>query len=443
MNSSPISIDMLNKYRKHIQDNPQFKAGINAVINNGTNGAALNYQSPIQMHYTFSLELDTGKVTAQKSSGRCWIFAGLNILRQAMSEKYNLENFELSQNYPMFWDKLEKSNYFLESILDTLEETTDSRIVMWLLRSPVQDGGQWDMFANLIEKYGVVPKYAMPETFHSSNSSQMNRLITTKLREQASVLRDAHTQGKKRPALIKMKEEMLQDIYRILVHCLGEPPLAFDFQIRDKDKKFIEKNEISPVEFYQEFVGLNIRDYVSIINAPTPDKPFNRMYTVQYLGNITGQKVRYLNLDIEALKALTLTQLRDNKPVWFGCDMGPQIDRKSGIMDMELYDYESSLSTPFQMNKAQRLEYGESLLTHAMVFTGVHLRDGKPVKWKVENSWGEDSGNKGYYIMSDSWFDEFNYQVVIHKKYLDKKLLAILDQEAIELAPWDPMGSLA
>ncbi len=443
MKHRSVQESMLKTYRKHMKDNPSFISNINAVTKNGINAAAYNYLSPINMAFAFSQEIETGKVTAQKSSGRCWLFAGLNTLRHHMMHKFNLENFELSQNYPMFWDKLEKSNYFLEAILDTLNETTDSRIVMWLLRNPVQDGGQWDMFASLVEKYGVVPKAAMPETFHSSNSYQMNDLITFKLRENAAFLRREFKKGSSLEELRNKKEEMLQDIYRMLCHFLGEPPTLIDFEYRDKDKKFLEKTALSPQEFYKEYIGLDIRDFVSVIHAPTPDKPYNHTYTVQYLGNVIGKDVIYLNLEIQELKELALKQLKNQEAVWFGCDMGPQIDRKEGIMDMELYNYEASLSTSFTLNKADRLEYGESLLTHAMVFTGVHLKDGKPFRWKVENSWGEENGQKGYFVMSDAWFDEYNYQVVINKKYLNKKQLEALQKPPKILAPWDPMGSLA
>lgn len=443
MQNHSISPSHLKQFQEHMQNHPEYTGHINSVIKNGVNAAAYNYLSPIRLPFTFSHELETGKVTSQKSSGRCWMFAGLNTLRYHLMEKYKLENFELSQNYPMFYDKLEKSNYFLEAILETRDEASDSRIIMWLLKNPVQDGGQWDMFASLVEKYGTVPKYAMPETFHSGNSLQMNDLITHKLREYACRLRRDHSEGTTLDRLRESKYQMLEEIYRLLCHFLGTPPTEFSFEYRDKDKNYLEQDHLTPHSFYQEYIGLPIRDYVSVINAPTRDKPFDQTYTVQYLGNVTGKQVLYLNLPIQEMKALALRQLQDKQGVWFGCDMGPQIDRKEGLMDLDLYDYSSSLHTSFGMDKAERLEYGESLLTHAMVLTGVHLKEGQPQRWKVENSWGEDAGQKGFFVMSDRWFEEFTYQVVIHKKYLDEKHLQALQKPPVRLAPWDPMGSLA
>ncbi len=440
-----LTKESINKFSNGFYESVPNRTIMNAIKKNGIESVAINQDSIVDMQHTFSNEMNTGEITNQKQSGRCWMFAGLNTLRHQAAKKLNLESFELSQNYQMFWDKFEKANYFLESIIETLDEETDSRLVSWLLMSPVQDGGQWDMFVNLVDKYGVVPKHVMPETFHSSKSAMMNRLVTLKLREDAARLRRDYKENSVPVEDLRAeKEYMLNDIYRMLCHFLGVPPTHFDFEYRDKDDEFHRDTNLTPIAFYEKYVGVHLEDYVSIINAPTKDKPFNKTYTVKYLGNVKGGKnVLYLNVEINLLRDLARKQLEDNEPVWFGCDVGKMLDRDFGIMDTNLYDYESALGVSFETTKADRLDYGESQMTHAMVFTGVNLVDGKPNRWKVENSWGSDIGNKGFFIMSDSWFDEYMYQIVVQRKYLPENLKSVLEEKPTELQPWDPMGSLA
>jgi bleomycin hydrolase len=439
-----ITRELIGKYSSGFRESGR-QTLMNAIRKNGIEAVAMNQESIVNMQYTFSNEIKTGDITNQKQSGRCWMFAGLNTLRVQAARNMNLETFELSQNYQMFWDKFEKANYFLESVLETLDEETDSRLVSWLLMSPLQDGGQWEMFVNLVEKYGVVPKQVMPETFHSSKSAVMNRLVTRKLREDAARLRNQFkSQNVEMDELYAEKEEMLSEVYDMLCQFLGEPKTHFDFEYRDKDDEFHREQNITPLQFFEKYVGVNLGDYVSVINAPTKDKPFNKTYTVKYLGNVKGGKnVLYLNAEIDQLRSLALAQLKDNEPVWFGCDVGKMHDSESGVLDTELFDYESALGVSFRTTKAERLDYGESQMTHAMVFTGVNLVDGKPNRWKVENSWGKDSGNKGFFIMSDSWFTDYMYQIVVQRKYLPDNLLAALQEKPAELQPWDPMGSLA
>lgn len=416
----------------------------NSILNVGLEETALVHNSKTKMQHLFSLELKTGDITSQNQSGRCWLFAGLNTMRFEVMKKLNLKTFELSQAYQMFFDKLEKANYFLENILETLDEKSDSRLIMWLLSAPLNDGGQWDMFTSIVEKYGVVPKTAMPETFHSSKSARMNSILTLKLRGFASILRQNYQNGKTLEELKADKKEMAFEFYKLLTMFLGIPPKNFMFECVDKDKKFYREENISPKEFYAKFVGLDLNDYISVINAPTNDKPFNKTFTVQYLGNIEGgNPVKYLNVDIKTFKNLALAQLKDETPVWFGCDVGKKMLRENGILDEDIFDYEGVLNTKFDLDKAGRLDYGESLMTHAMVFSGVNLIDDIPNRWKVENSWGDKSGNKGYFVMSDKWFDEYTYQIVINKKYLSDELKKAWELKPIVLKPWDPMGSLA
>lgn len=440
-----ISQSMVDNYSDKIKAKPKNKIIKDAIMKNGINAATLNNDSVVAMNPVFSEEIETGKVTDQKRSGRCWMFAALNTFRHKMNDALDLKDFELSQNYTMFWDKFEKSNYFLESIIETVDQPTDGRLVSWLLATPQQDGGQWDMLVSIVEKYGVVPKQAMPETYQSGRSHELNQVLNAKLREDAVRLRKLHEKGKSTDALEKEKSDMLADLYKILVFALGEPPETFDFEYRDEEnKEFHRDTGLTPLDFYHKYIGLDLDDYVSIINAPTKDKPYNRTYTVQYLGSVVGGRpIKYLNVDSDTLKRLAIGQIKDGESVWFGCDVVLYSNSQLGIMDKDLYDYETAFSTTFGLTKAERLDFKQSCLTHAMVLTGVNLVDGEPNRWKVENSWGEKAGHKGYFVMSDKWMDEFTYQVVINKKYLSDELKAAYDQEPIKLDPWDPMGALA
>lgn len=439
-----IAAEMVESFSKKIDEHPQNQVIKHAIMKNGIQATTENSASAVAMNHVFSEEIETGKVTNQQQSGRCWMFAALNTFTHKLNDILNVKDFELSQNHTNFWDKFEKANYFLENVLETADEPLDGRLVSWILTTPQQDGGQWDMLVSLIDKYGVVPKQAMPETFHSSKSSELNNLLDAKLRENASKLRNLHQENKSDADLQQVKEEMLSEVYTILVYSLGEPPQTFDFEYRDEDKVFHREEGITPQAFYQKYVGLDLHDYVSVINAPTDDKPYGKTYTVERLGNVVGgTPIKYLNVDMNTLKSLAIKQIRDNESVWFGCDVGQDSNRKEGIMDSSLYDYEKAFGFPIQQSKAERLDYHDGMLTHAMVLTGVNIVDGKSNRWKVENSWGEKVGNKGYFTMSDDWMDDYTYQVVVHKKYLSDELKNAWEQEPITLKPWDPMGSLA
>ena len=443
--TNTIDKNLIEKFNNNFNADRTNLVSKNAVINNGIMQSAKSINSIIENTHEFSIEVKTGKITNQKQSGRCWMFAALNVMRLEIMKTLNLETFELSQAYPFFFDKLEKTNHFLENIIETRDEDVDSREVAFLLKDPLGDGGQWDMFASLIDKYGVVPKTVMPESFSSSQSKVMDKLLTTKLREFAYQIRKAAKKNSTIEDLRNQKEEILNTIYRMLSISLGEPPKTFTFEVKNKDDKFIRETNISPKEFYDKYINMNMDDYISIINAPTDDKPFNNTFSVKFLGNVQGGRpVKYLNLPVEELKALAIKQLQNNEAVWFGSDVGQSSDKETGIMDLDIYDLNNLFNTEFNLTKGQRLEYGESLMTHAMVLTGVNLdENGKSNKWRVENSWGDAPGNNGYYVMSDKWFNEFTYQIVINKKYLSKAQLELLEKEPIILKPWDPMGSLA
>ena len=418
---------------------------MNAVTANGVQNSAKRRNAVAAANHQYSVRLDPHGVTNQKSSGRCWMFAALNCMRFQVIQRLNLERFELSQNFTLFYDKLEKANYFLENILATLDEPLDSRYIEHLLKSPEQDGGQWDMISALVAKYGVVPKEAMPESACSSATKEMNTILTEKLREDAAVLRVKAEGGADTEQLRAEKKEMLRTIYRMLCICLGTPPETFDFEIRTKDGLVIRDCAITPLAFYQKYVQLDLSEYISLINAPTQDKPYGRTYTVKYLGNVVGGSIRYLNLPMEELKALAIQQLKDGELVWFGSDVGKFGDRKAGIWDTASFRFGEVLGgLRLDMTKEERLDHRDSAMNHAMVICGVNLDDeGRPNRWKIENSWGEDAGQKGYYVASDAWFDEYTYQVIIHKKYLKDEWLKALAEPPIELEPWDPMGTLA
>ncbi len=421
------------------------RIAMNAVVTGGVNKAATAVTPPREDRCCFSVELKQGTITNQKQSGRCWMFAALNTMRCRVMKNLNLKDFELSQAYIHFYDKLEKANYFLESILETLDEPTNSRTIAFLLDAPQADGGQWDMLSGLVKKYGVIPKDAMPESVSSSNTREMASWVSEKLREDACILRTAYSNGQTMKELRAKKGDMMSDVYRMLCICLGTPPSTFTFEVRDADDKFIRDADLTPQEFFRKYVCMDPDDYISLINAPTADKPFNRTYTVKFLGSVVeGRPIKYLNLTIDELKRAAITQLQAGEPVWFGCDVGQRSLRDAGLMDLNVFDMEGLFDVTFGMDKAERLDYGESLMTHAMVLQGVNLdENGTPSRWKVENSWGSDRPNDGYFIMTDDWFSEYTYQVVINKKYLSEAQLKLWEQEPIKLEPWDPMGSLA
>ena len=425
--------------------NPKFAAMENAISHNGLLASLEKRSAAVENTPIFSLDLTKDKVSDQKASGRCWMFAALNTFRHKMIAGFQLEDFELSQAHTFFWDKYEKSNWFLEQVLATADQELTSLKVKFLLDTPQQDGGQWDMVVSLFEKYGVVPKSVYPESISSSNSRELNQILNKLLRQDAQILRELAADGVESSELQTKKEELLQEVFNFLAMNLGLPPRQFDFSYRDKDNHFHSESGLTPLTFYQKYVDLKLDDYVSIINAPTADKPYGRSYTVEMLGNVVGSKpVRYLNVEMNRLKELAIAQMQAGETVWFGSDVGQSSNRKAGIMAEGMHDFTASMDIRLTQDKAGRLDYSESLMTHAMVLTGVDLdENGKAKKWKVENSWGEKVGNKGYFVASDAWMDEYTYQIVVRKEFLTAAELAAYEAEPLVLAPWDPMGALA
>ncbi|MEJ6348128.1 C1 family peptidase [Holzapfeliella sp. He02] len=443
--SKDISQQDLAKIEQDFQNHPSARVLQRAVMTNGINASSQNMDSQIAMDPTFSVEVETGEVSNQKQSGRCWMFAALNTMRHPFQKEFKINGFELSQNFTFFWDKFEKANFFYENVIETSDLPLGDRKVDFLLTTPQQDGGQWDMLVALVQKYGLVPKSVMPETFSATKSAQLNKNLNLKLRRDAVELRRLMDEQTPREQVETRKNEFLSEVYRMLAYALGNPPKTFDFEYRDSDKKYHRDAQLTPQSFFEKYIGWNLEDYVSVINAPTEDKPFNQAYNVELLGNVVGgREVRHLNLEIEELKRLTIAQLEAGETVWFGSDVGQSSDRQAGIMDTEIYKPDELFDVDLHMTKGDRLGYAESLMTHAMVITGVDLVEGQPTRWKVENSWGDKVGHKGYFVMSDSWFEEFTYQVVINKKFLTADQKDIYENsEAHVLAPWDPMGALA
>ena len=416
-----LSTDFTDKLFADYEANAKYSAIENAVTHNGLLKSIETRQSEVENDHVFSIDLTKDEVSNQKASGRCWMFAALNTFRHKLISDFKLESFELSQAHTFFWDKYEKSNWFLEQIIATADQEIGSRKVKFLLDTPQQDGGQWDMVVSLFEKYGVVPKSVYPESVASSNSRELNQYLNKLLRQDAQILRDLIAGGADQAAVQAKKEELLQEIFNYLAMTLGLPPRQFDY------------------------VGLKLSDYVSVINAPTADKPYGKSYTVEMLGNVVGApSVRYINLPMDRFKELAIAQMKAGETVWFGSDVGQVSDRQKGILATNVYDFTASMDINLTQDKAGRLDYSESLMTHAMVLTGVDLdADGKPVKWKVENSWGDKVGQKGYFVASDAWMDEYTYQIVVRKDFLTAEELAAYEAEPQVLAPWDPMGALA
>ena len=434
--------DLQNLEKKYSQ-NDKARVVRNALTSNDISTISNVLEAQEANPRYFSIDLAKLPVTNQMASGRCWIFSALNVMRETIGKKFDIKEFELSQNFVAFYDKLEKANWFMECVLQEIDNPVGSPENRFLLDWAVGDGGQWNMLASLIKKYGICPKTAMPETYQSSHTRTMNGILNQRLRRFAADARKASAEGRKGD-IAGLKKEALKEIYGLIASCFGLPPKSFTFEYYDKDEKHHAEYNITPLEFYEKYLGTDVDDYVSVINGPTADKPYHKLYTVKYLGNVVaGNRVELLNLPIEEFKEATLKQLKDGEVVWFGCDCGKDGDRESGFWDDGLFDYEGTLDMHLELTKAEQLDMRHSAMNHAMVITGVNLVDDKPTRWKIENSWSDKNGQKGYYSASDSWFDKYMYVVAINKKYLSEKALAALEEEPTVLEPWDPFGTLA
>ncbi|HEY3957520.1 MAG TPA: C1 family peptidase [Streptosporangiaceae bacterium] len=432
----------LERLRKDFSANPTYRLAQNAVTRVTVDDVAIDRELVSSVDHSMSTTLDDWKVTNQAQSGRCWLFAGLNLLRVGVMRKCGLKEFEFSQNYVMFWDKLERANYLLEAIIETADRDVDDRTVAYLMDAAASDGGQWNMFAALVGKHGLVPKGYMPETQSSSDTGRMNSILRYQLRQGARAVRAATAEGL--DAARAAKAEIMQVIHRILSIHLGTPPERFDWQWTDSDKKFHRDGVLTPQEFAARYVDLPVSDYVCLVNDPRPSSPIGRTFTVEYLGNVVGgPPVTYLNVDPQVIKDIAAATIQGGEPVWFGCDVSQMMSSEYGFWDAQLYDLPSVYDTAFGLDKAARLAYHESAMTHAMLFTGVDVLDGVTRRWRVENSWGPDRGKDGFYTMNDSWFSQYVFEIAARKSALPADLRSALDAEPIVLPAWDPMGALA
>ena len=437
-----ITRKQVAELRKGFAADPSNKVAQNAVTNVQLPDLTLDRSLVQNMDSSFSTKLDDWKVTAQMRSGRCWLFATLNLFRVGAMKKMNLKNFEFSQAHIHFWDKFERANHLLEAIIETADRPVDDRTIHFLLSDPIGDGGQWNMAMNLIRKHGLVPKSAYPESNTSSATRWMNTELKNILRSSACEIRAILEGGGTEDEAREHKEKRIADIWKMLCIHLGTPPKTFDWQWRDKDDKFHRKGRMTPQQFAAEYVDIEWEDYVCIVNDPRNE--YYRTYTVDFLQNVAGgPPVVYLNVPSKEMKAVTRRLLEDGMPVWMGCDVGKEMDRKKGLWDADLFDVEGLYGVEYGMDKADRLRHNQTMMTHAMLFTGVDVVNGRVRRWRVENSWGADTGQKGYYTMNDSWYDQYMFEIAAPTSYLNEKMVAGLETEPVVLPAWDPMGSLA
>lgn len=417
------------------------KALQNVMKNNNVNTLALNRENQNEMYTYFSNSVDSKGISDQESSGRCWLFTGMNVMRAKMIAEQKLGAFEFSQVYNFFFDQLEKSNLFLQGIIDTRKKPFDDRTVEWLFKNPMSDGGTFTGVADLVAKYGVVPKGVMKETYTSNNTGAFNSLLKRKLREFGLRLRDASSNGAKEKELLQMKKEQLKTIYRMLAQVYGVPPTEFTWAPKDSNGKYREEPQsYTPQSFYQKYIGWDLQnDYVMLMNDPT--RPYWKSYEIEYDRHVhDGHNWLYVNLPLDEIKAMAIASIKDSTMMYFSCDVGKFLDSKRGLLDINNYDYESLFGTEFTMNKRERIITFDSGSSHAMTLKAVDLdNDGKPVKWLVENSWGAGSGYNGTIIMTDEWFDEYMFRLVVDKKYVPAKVLDILKEKPTMLPAWDPM----
>ncbi len=433
-----ITPEMLERISEGYTGTPEQKAVRNALSSNPVSALAVNADNLAMMDTHFSDVVRTEGITDQKSSGRCWLFTGLNVLRAKMIEQYGLGDFYLSQNYLFFYDQLEKSNLFLQAIIDTRDLPWDDRTVDWLFRNPLSDGGQFTGVSNLIMKYGMVPAEIMPETYSANNTSQMASLIKRKLREYALEIRE--NAGMKDKALAERKEQMLSEVYRMLVCFLGQPPVSFEWTMRDAEGNVLSTKQYTPQSFYAEYIGEDLEDnYIMVMNDPS--REYGKVYEIEYDRHVyDGHNWLYINLPIERIKEMAIASIKGGCAMYFSCDVGKFLDSRRGTLNLDNFDYESLMGTTFGMDKADRVRTYDSGSTHAMTLIAVDIDgQGAPVKWMVENSWGPSAGYQGKLIMTDEWFEEYMFRVVVEKRFVPADILDMMKQQPIKLPPWDPM----
>ncbi|MBO4985671.1 MAG: C1 family peptidase [Bacteroides sp.] len=434
-----ISPKMLEQIKQSYQGTPADKALRNAIGSNDIQKLSLNQENQQAMDTHFSIKVNSKGITDQKSSGRCWLFTGLNVMRAKAIAKYGFSSFEYSEVYPFFYDQLEKANLFLQGIIDTATQPLEDKTVEWLFKHPLSDGGTFTGVADIVGKYGLVPKEVMPETNSSNKTSRMANLISLKLKEYGLQLRDMVASKAKPAAIEKEKTAMLGTIYRMLVLNLGVPPTEFDYVRRDAKGNPVEVEHHTPHTFLQKYGDPSLlTDYVMLMNDPT--REYYKTYEIDYDRHAyDGKNWTYVNLPIEEIKEMAIASLKDSTMMYFSCDVGKFLDSQRGLLDIKNYDYESLMGVTFGMDKKQRIQTFSSGSSHAMTLMAVDLKDGKPVKWMVENSWGASHGHRGHLIMTDEWFNEYMFRLVVETKYVPEKVMKLFQQKPTRLPAWDPM----
>ncbi|HOU98847.1 MAG TPA: C1 family peptidase [Bacteroidales bacterium] len=436
-----ITLGQIDEWEKQLKTAPDSKAKINAISNNDLKSLSLNREQLANLDFYFKYKAEVVGITDQKKTGRCWMFTGLNIIRPKVIKKLNVSSFEFSTNYLFFYDMLEKANLALEIAIESAAKPLDDKTVEWLLKNPIGDGGVFTSLINLIEKYGVVPKEIMPETYHSENTSQLNNILSYKIREDIIEIRNISIQKQNPQAKMReRKNEMLGEIYKILTYHLGTPPKEFVWRYKTKDDKISELKTYTPKSFLKDIVpDFDTKQYVQIMNDPS--RPYFKTYEIEYDRNtIEGMNWVYLNLPIEEVKKIALKSIKANEVMYFSCDVGKQLNMDKGLLSTLNYDYSSLYGISFNMDKKSRIQTFESGSSHGMALVGVDTdNNDKPLKWLVENSWGASSGFNGYLVITDDWFNEYMFRLAVKKEFLDTKTLDLFKLSPIKLPPWDPM----
>ncbi|MCT3509966.1 C1 family peptidase [Lactobacillus delbrueckii] len=436
--SHELTLQELAEFSANFNADPKNQVIARAAARSGVLEASYNERVAGRLTRVFSTELPTDNVTNQKQSGRCWLFSTLNVLRHDFGAKHKAKNFTLSQSYNFFWDKLERANLFYEKVIETADKPLDDREVRSYFDFAGHDGGQWHMAVSLVKKYGVVPSYVMPESFNTSATNGLASALADKERKDALALRRLAQAGDQE-GLEKARKTFLNEIYRMVAIAVGEPPKTFDLEYRDDDKNYHLEKNLTPVSFFNKYFDVDLDDYVVLANAP--DHEYGKLYHLGAEDNVEGgSPILFLNVPMEYLEQAAVAQLKDGEAVWFGNDVGRQMDHKTGYLDTDLYKLEDLFAVDLSLSKADRLATGVGEVSHAMTLVGVDEDKGDIRQWKVENSWGDKSGEKGFFVMSHNWFKEYVYEVVVHKKYLTKDQQELLSSTPVELAPWDSLA---
>ena len=438
MSKEIITDDMINQFHNSYVSRGTTKVIERAVRKNGIKATSEDPEISQRLHRVFSHEIKTGKVSNQKHSGRCWSFATLNTLRHKFALKYHFKDFELSQNYLFFWDRIERANKFFDNILATAHYPFRDRLVNFYLSSAETDGGQWANAASIIEKYGVVPHYVMPDTHNTEDTTDIGEVLTYMMKKDGLALRKLVHENAGDEEIRTIRHQMMNDVYRACAYAFGEPPAQFDLEYRDDDHNYHYDGKMTPIDFYHQYFDTDLHDYVVVTNAP--DHEYGQVYFLPSQDNVNGGiPIQFVNVPFKDLQTVVLNQLDGNETIWVGNDILQQMDRKRGLMDAKLYRREELLGIDFTMNKKERLETHQAAVTHAMTLTGYNMVNGQPNRWKIENSWGDKNGDQGYFVMSQDWFEQYTYEAVINKKYLTDEIKEIAKQTPIQLPAWDSL----